>query len=75
VPYRGLLNYAPPAYGYYAPPAVYEQAPAYTAPAAPAVQREVVYPNGKYVLRGDGVTQAWQWIWIEAAPPAPPPPR
>ena len=23
----------------------------------------VVYPHGKYVLYGDGVTQAWQWVW------------
>ena len=81
-PYRYPYYYAPPAYGYYAPPAVvyeqapaYQQAPAYTAPPAPAVQREVVFPNGKYVLHGDGVTQAWQWVWIQAVPPAPPPPR
>ena len=30
----------------------------------PAVQREVVFPNGKYVLYGDGVTQAWRWVWV-----------
>ena len=42
---------------------------------APAVQREVVHPNGKYVLYGDGVVQPWQWVWVPAAPPAPPPPR
>ncbi|HUM17098.1 MAG TPA: hypothetical protein VL086_15485 [Candidatus Nitrosotalea sp.] len=34
----------------------------------------MVYPNGKYVLLGDGVTQAWQWIWVSATPPPPPPP-
>ena len=40
----------------------------------PAVQREVVYPHGKYVLAGDGVTQPWQWqwIWFPAAPQPPP---
>jgi hypothetical protein len=36
------------------------------APPAPPVQREVVYANGKYVLYGDGVTQAWQWVWVPA---------
>ena len=37
------------------------------------IQREVVvYPNGKYVLHGDGVTQAWHWMWIPTAPPPPP---
>ena len=39
----------------------------------PAVQREVVYPNGKYVLYGDGVNQPYQWVWIPAAPPPPVP--
>jgi hypothetical protein len=39
------------------PPAVYQQ---------PPVQREVLYPNGKYVLEGDGVNQAYRWIWIPA---------
>jgi hypothetical protein len=36
-----------------------------------AVQREVVYAHGKYVLRGDGVTQAWQWVWVPAVPASP----
>jgi hypothetical protein len=39
------------------------------------IQREVVYPNGKYVLYGDGVTEAWQWIWIPATVPSPSEPR
>src|SRR5438128_552296 len=42
------------------PPAVYQQ---------PPVRRQVVYPHGKYVLYGDGVNQAYQWVWIQAAPP------
>jgi len=41
---------------------------------APTVQREVVYPTGKYVLHGDGITDPWQWVWIPAAPPPPSPP-
>ena len=59
----------------YQAPVVQQQAPAYQ---PPSVQREVVYPNGRYVLYGDGVTQPWQWVWQAAAPPpppAPPPPR
>ena len=51
---------------YFAPP-VAEQAPA----APPAVQREVVYPHGKYVLYGDGVNQPWQWVWVPADPTTP----
>jgi len=62
------------------PPAVYS-APTYTtaapavthvsaAPAAPRISREVVYQHGRYVLYGDGVTRAYQWIWV----PNPPPP-
>jgi hypothetical protein len=61
---------------YYAPPptVIYQQAPTtYVAP-APPVQREVVYAHGKYVLYGDGVTQAWQWVWVPNAPASPPPP-
>lgn len=62
------------------PPVVYQPAPAYVQPApaayaAPPIQREVTYPQGKYVLYGNGVTQPWQWVWVPApAPPAPPPP-
>jgi hypothetical protein len=62
---------------YYAPPptVVYQQAPPAYAAAPPApVQREVVYPHGKHVLYGDGVTQAWQWVWVPNAPASPPPP-
>jgi len=62
---------------YYAPPptVVYQQAPpAYAAAPPSPVQREVVYPHGKHVLYGDGVTQAWQWVWVPNAPASPPPP-
>jgi hypothetical protein len=65
-----------PDYYYYAPPptVIYQQAPTtYVAPPA-AVQREVVYSHGKYVLYGDGVTQAWQWVWVPNVPASPPPP-
>lgn len=94
----GYPYYYPPAVVYNAPPTY--RAPAYTngytngstAPqSAPAIQREVVYPHGKYVLEGDGVSTPYQWVWIAnseyrpsetqrsdppgAAPPGPPPSR
>ena len=76
-PYRyGYPYYYGPDY-YYAPPptVIYQQAPPAYAAAPPApVQREVVYSHGRYVLYGDGVTQAWQWVWIPNAPAGPPPP-
>jgi hypothetical protein len=72
--YPPYYAYPPP---YYASPSVaYAPAQTYTTapPAPPAVRREVVYPNGKYVLYGDGVRQPWQWVWISATPAPPPPP-
>jgi hypothetical protein len=63
--------------GYYAPSVAYddravyaEAATSYAAPAA--VEREVVYPHGRYVLEGDGVSTAYRWIWIPNPPAAPP---
>lgn len=57
--------YAAPPPVVYQPPApmIYQQAPP---PPAPLVQREVVYPHGKHVLYGDGVTRPWQWVWVPA---------
>ena len=43
----------------------------YSPPPPPAIQREVVYPHGRYVLYGDGVTMAYQWVWIANPPPPP----
>ena len=53
----------PPAV-YQQPPGVYQQPAVAPAPPGPLVQREVVYPHGRYVLYGDGVTQPWQWVWV-----------
>jgi hypothetical protein len=62
-------------------PGVYASAPTTYATPSPRrvlVEREVVHPHGRYVLRGDGVTVAYQWIWVPNPPagaPPPPPPR
>ena len=48
-------------------------APAAAAP-EPEIQREVIYPHGKYLLEGDGVSTAYRWTWIPSATPPPPPP-
>lgn len=76
------VYYAPPPVMYPAP-AAYDPAPAYAAPAAPTsapspqqeiqpLQREVVFPSGRYVLRGDGITTPYTWVWIPNPPTSPP---
>ena len=55
-------------YPYHPPPAVYS-APAQSS--VPLVQREVVFSHGRYVLRGDGVTEPYQWLWVPNPPPPP----
>lgn len=52
---------------YSAPAATYATAPAAH---APLVSRQVVYAHGRYILYGDGVSRAYQWVWV----PNPPPP-
>src|SRR5712691_4887326 len=58
----------------YAPPTSYDPPPIVGNVAvaqAPAPMPTVVqYPEGRYELRGDGVTTAYTWVWI----PNPPPP-
>jgi hypothetical protein len=69
---------------------VYGPAPAYTAPpvyvsvvvpaassavpAAPARPSVVEYLEGRYELRGDGVSTPYNWVWIPNPPAAPPAP-
>ena len=63
--------YSAPTYAYTtAAPAVTLASAAPAAPAPPRISREVVYPHGRYILYGDGVNRAYQWIWV----PNPPPP-
>lgn len=56
------------------PPAAYPQTQMYLTP----VPRESCYASGCYRLYGDGVTVAYQWVWVPnpaaPAPPAPPAP-
>lgn len=60
-----------PAPVYYAP-TYYAQPPvSYAAPAAPAIQREVVYAHGRHVLYGDGVRTPYQWVWVPSRPAEP----
>jgi hypothetical protein len=68
-------TYAPPPTYASPPPPTHQQPPVYAPPRASAVQREVVHPNGRYVLYGDGVRQPWQWVWVPSASPPPPPPQ
>jgi hypothetical protein len=60
--------YAPPPVAYPAPAMVVAPAP------PPSVSREVVYRHGRHVLLGDGVTRAYQWVWVPNPPAGPPPP-
>jgi hypothetical protein len=65
----------------YAAAPAYAPAPAYAGvarasgpPPPPPVQREVVYPHGRYLLYGDGVRMPYQWVWMANPSPPPPPP-
>jgi hypothetical protein len=65
------VAYPAPAPVAYSTPAAYTApAPAYASAPAPRISREVVYAHGRYVLLGDGVSRAYQWVWV----PNPPPP-
>lgn len=69
-PYPYPYPYAYPAHGTLPPVPV----AVYVAP----IQRQVCYPTGCYFLNGDGVTSAFQWVWVPVQmvpPPAPPPPQ
>ena len=61
--------YSAPAPTYSAPPAPVQQTYAAPAPAQPTVFQ---YPHGRYELRGDGITTAYQWVWISNQTIAPP---
>ena len=66
-PYLGYGGATPyPSYGA-APP------PAPSAPPDPsAVPGVLMYPTGRYELRGDGGAEPYRWVWIPNPPPPPP---
>src|SRR5438876_5016497 len=70
-----VVIYASPPVAYSAPPTSYDSPPIVgnvaVAPAPAPMPTVVQYPEGRYELRGDGVTTAYTWVWI----PNPPPPR
>jgi hypothetical protein len=74
-PYYPYSGYSYPDYQepeYVTAPAYQPQTQMYL---APSVQQEVCYVGGCYRLQGDGVTVAYQWVWVPAAlspPPGPP---
>jgi Domain of unknown function (DUF4124) len=82
--YGAPAYYPPPAYyaSDYAPPPVYGSPPAggsVSVAPAPPTPSVVQFPNGRYELRGDGISTPYTWVWIPnppqappAAPPAPP---
>jgi hypothetical protein len=84
-PYYSSYYYVPPTY--YAPynysdmSSGYGAAPGYgyggyaggySMPLAPQIEREVIFPQGRYVLLGDGVTEPFRWVWVPNPPTAPP---
>ena len=71
-PYGGPppVTYAPPAAPAYSPP----PAPAHAPPShdVEPLRRDVIFPSGRYVLRGDGTSTPYTWVWIPNPPSAPP---
>lgn len=69
------LAYGPPAYfdprlAYGPPPA--EAPPPVAPPPPPPPERDVIqYSDGRYELRGDGISVPYRWVWIPSAPPPP----
>jgi hypothetical protein len=78
-PYYSAPVYAPPVIpptGYTAPvsPPVMYSPPALSQPPSAPSPQVVQYPNGRYELRGDGISTPYTWVWIPNAPPPPPAP-
>lgn len=71
--YPSLSYYAPPAYVVPAPGTYYSTPPgSYGMAPAPQIEREVVFPEGRYVLLGDGEAVPFRWVWVPNPPAAPP---
>lgn len=70
-----IIVSAPPTVLSTPPPVVYVQPPPVvmaTPPPPPPTPSVIEYPNGRYELRGDGVTTPYTRVWIPKPPPAPP---
>lgn len=71
-PYAGPppVTYPPPAAPVSSPP----PAPVHAPPShdVASLRREVVFPSGRYVLRGDGTSTPYTWVWIPNPPSGPP---
>jgi hypothetical protein len=72
-PYYDPGLYAPPPPPVYEPPASSFAPPGGTVSVAPPMPNVIEYPNGRYELRGDGITTPYQWVWIPNPPAGPPP--
>ena len=59
-------NYSGAPSGYGAPQSYLDIAP------APQIEREVFFPEGRYVLLGDGDAAPFRWVWVPNPPTAPP---
>jgi hypothetical protein len=70
VPSYAAPVYAPPPPVYYPP--VYTPAPPAYSYAPPPMQTVIEFPNGRYELRGDGITTPYRWVWIPNPPTSPP---
>jgi hypothetical protein len=73
--YYDAPDSSPAAYSY-DQPVVYTQpvtVPVPVAPPPPPTPSVIQYENGRYELRGDGMTTPYTWVWIPNPPPPPPP--
>ena len=62
----------PPAY-VVTPGYVYSAPPGYPGmPSAPQLEREVGFPEGRYLLQGAGAAVPCRWVWVPNPPTAPP---
>jgi hypothetical protein len=65
-PQQNYSNYSDAPSGYGAPQGYLDMSP------APQIEREVFFPEGRYVLLGDGDAVPFRWVWVPNPPAAPP---
>jgi hypothetical protein len=64
--------YTAPAVHVYQPAVAQPERAPVTAFPEPPLTRVVEHATGRYELRGDGSSTAYEWVWIPNPPPAPP---